>query len=124
MRRGEQKRNPTPGGQKGHHLCGAYNWRTDEVITMKAEAKTSEAFCLFIEYLMQLVSDDRPMVLVMDNASYHHSYVSQATLAYFEDRFLPFWLPTHCSKLNMIERFWLHLKQLACANRLNDSRVA
>jgi len=118
MRKGQQKRIPTPGTQKWHHLFGAYNWRTDEVITMKAAKKNSLSFCLFIEHLMQSVPGDRPMVLVLDNASYHHSYVSQAMLAYFEDRSLLFWLPPYCSELNPIERFWRHLKETACANRL------
>lgn len=118
MRKGQQKRIPTPGTQKWHHLFGAYNWRTDEVITMKADHKNSLAFCLFIEHLLQTVPDDRPLVLVLDNASYHHSYVSEAMLAYFEDRALLFWLPPYCSELNPIERFWRHLKESACANRL------
>jgi len=109
---------PTPGAQKWHHLFGAYNWRTDEVFTMTADKKNSAAFCRFIEQLMGTIPDDRPIVLVLDNASYHHSHVSKATLAYFEDRALLFWLPPYCSTLNPIERFWRHLKESACANRL------
>lgn len=118
MRKGKQKRISTPGQQKWHHLFGAYNWRTDEVITMTAEKKNTASFCLFIEYLMQFVPDDRPIVLVLDNASFHHSRVSEALLAYFEDRSMVFWLPPYCSDLNPIERFWRHLKESACANRL------
>lgn len=118
MRKGQQKRIPTPGTQKWYHLFGAYNWRTDEVITMPAAQKNSLSFCLFIEHLMQAVPDDRPIVLVLDNASYHHSHVSKAMLAYFEERSLLFWLPPYCSELNPIERFWRHLKETACANRL------
>ena len=67
---------------------------------------------------MQSVTDERPIVIVLDNASYHHSYVSEAMLAYFEDRSMVFWLPPYCSDLNPIERFWRHLKDKACANRL------
>jgi transposase len=118
MRRGHQKRMATPGQPKWHHLFGAYNWRTDEVITMPAEKKNTVTFCLFIEYLMQSVPADRPIVLVLDNASYHQSQVSQALLAFYEDRSLVFWLPPYCSDLNPIERFWRHLKEAATANRL------
>jgi putative transposase len=118
MRRGQQKRIATPGQQQWHHLFGAYNWRTDEVITMPADKKNSITFSLFIEYLMQSLPTDRPIVLVLDNASYHHSQVAQATLAYFEDRCLVVWLPPYCSDLNPIERFWRHLKESATANRL------
>jgi transposase len=33
------------------------------------------------------------------------------------------WLPPYCSDLNPIERFWRHLKDLACANKLEDNLV-
>jgi transposase len=118
MRKGKQKRIATPGQQKWHHLFGAYNWRTDEVIYLAADKKNTSNFCLFIEHLMGAVPDDRPIVLVLDNASYHHSQVSEAMLAFYEDRSLIFWLPPYCSDLNPIERFWRHLKASACANRL------
>lgn len=31
------------------------------------------------------------------------------------------WLPPYCSDLNPIERFWRHLKDRACANKLQDT---
>lgn len=31
------------------------------------------------------------------------------------------WLPPYCPELNLIERYWRHLKDLACANKLHDS---
>jgi len=118
MKRGKQKRIATPGQQKWHHLIGAYNWRTGEVITMTFEKKNSLAFCDFLEHLMNTVTSDKPIVYVLDNASYHHSKVSEAMIAYYEDRSWAFWLPPYCSNLNSIERFWKHLKANACANRL------
>lgn len=118
MKRGRQKRIAAPGTPKWYHLIGAYNWRTDEVIFMTCAKKNSIAFCAFIEHLMQSVPEGRPVVLVMDNASYHHSQMSEAMLAFFEDRSMTLWLPPYCSDLNPIERFWRHLKDKACANRL------
>jgi len=32
-------------------------------------------------------------------------------------------LPPYCSDLNPIERFWRHLKDLACANKLENNIV-
>jgi transposase len=32
------------------------------------------------------------------------------------------WLPAYCTELNPIERFWRHLKDLACANQLWSSQ--
>jgi len=118
MKRGHQKRIPAPGPPRWHHLFGAYNWRTDEVITMPAEKKNSLSFCLFIQLLMDSAPANRPIVIVLDNASYHHSHVSEALLAFYENQATVFWLPPYCSDLNPIERFWKHLKEKACANRL------
>jgi transposase len=118
MKRGCQKRIPAPGPPKWHHLIGAYNWRTDQLIWLPCPKKNSLAFSTFIEHLMAQISSDKPIVLVMDNASYHKSQLSQAMLACFEDRAMTLWLPPYCSDLNPIERFWRHLKEQACANRL------
>lgn len=56
----------------------------------------------------------------MDNASYYKSASSLAALSLFEHRVMLVWLPPNCSDLNPIERFWRHLKDLACANKLQD----
>jgi putative transposase len=61
------------------------------------------------------------IVLVMDNVSYHKSAAVLAALSLFEHRVLAFWLPPYCPELNLIERYWKHLKQLACANKLHNS---
>ncbi|MEW6650754.1 MAG: transposase [Chloroflexota bacterium] len=61
------------------------------------------------------------IALVMNNAAYHRSAPSLAALSLFEPRVLVIWLPTYCSELNPIERYWRHLKDRACANKLQDS---
>ena len=57
----------------------------------------------------------------MDNAAYHKSVSALAALSLFEHRVLALWLPTYCSELNPIERFWRYLKDVACANKLEDN---
>jgi transposase len=118
MKRGRQKRIPTPGQQQWRHLFGAYNWVTDEVIYQVAAKRNSETFITFLEHLVRQHSGERPLVLVLDNGSIHHSLASQAAFAVLEDRLLPLFLPRYCSQLNPIERFWKYLKATACANKL------
>ena len=118
MKRGCQKRIATPGKQQWRPLFGAYNWVTDEVVYQIAEKRNSEAFIAFLEHLIQQHTGERPLVLVLDNGSIHHSFASQAAFAVLEDRLLPVFLPKYCSQLNPIERFWKHLKASACANKL------
>jgi transposase len=118
MKRGQQKRIPTPGQNKWQHVIGALNWRTNELFYRIVEKKDSKTFCAFLEDLVAEVGSQRPFVYVLDNASYHHSNMTHAMIAYFEDVAVPMWLPVYCSDLNPIERFWKHLKENACANQL------
>lgn len=120
MKRGTRKLIPAPGTPQRLHTFGAYNWRTSRVSYTLNRRKNSDSF---IEFLEKLTMDypDETLILVMDNASYHRSKTVQATLSLFEDRVHVYWLPKYSPFLNMIERFWLHFKQLTVANRLHLS---
>jgi hypothetical protein len=118
MKQGEQKRIATPGQQRSHHLFGAYNWANDRVTWQAAERKDSEHFIAFLESLLIEQYPTGAVVLVLDNAPYHKSAASLAALSLFEHRVWVFWLPPYCSTLNLIERFWRHLKDNVCVNKL------
>lgn len=120
MRRGERKLIPAPGSPQYLHVFGAYNWHSGRVSYLTSPHKNSDTFIAFLEQL--LAEDPRQhLILVMDNASYHHSKTVRAALSLYEDRLLVLWLPKYSPFLNPIERFWLHFKQLAVANRLHRS---
>ena len=122
MRRGQQKRiRAFTVSQRSYHLIGGYNWRTDQVFSQAVESKNSQTFIQFLEYLLVGCFPTQKIVLVMDNASYHRSKTVRAALSLFEPRVRVFWLPKYCPNLNPIERFWRHLKDLACANKLDLS---
>jgi putative transposase len=118
MKRGCQKRIATPGIQQWRHLFGAYNWATDEVISLISEHRNSENFIAFLDHVVAQQKGARPLVIVLDNGSIHRSYATQAALAILENEVLPVFLPRYCSQLNPIERYWKHLKAKACANKL------
>lgn len=118
MKRGEQKAIPTPGKQKRAHLFGAYDWHADEVTWLLAEKQNSQTFLDFLLHLMLNRYPQERIVLVLDNAPHHRSGHSQAALSLFEDRLLVVWLPPYCSTLNPIERYWKHLKEQVCINKL------
>lgn len=106
-----QKRIPLPANQekKHGHVFGAYNW-------MMAQRKNSEIFMAFLEYLLVGKYPTGCLILVLDRAFYHQSAAAPAALSLFEHRIRVVWLPAYCTELNPIERFWGHLKDLACAN--------
>ena len=122
MKRGQRKLIPAPGTPQHRHVFGAYNWRSARVTYTTAQRKNSDTFIVFLEQLLEEYPRQH-LILVMDNASYHHSKTVRAALSLFEERLLVIWLPKYSPFLNPIERFWLHFKQLAVANRLHRSLV-
>lgn len=118
MKRGHPRLIPTPGQQRWAHVFGAYNWRNDSLSWTMAHRKNSEAFIHFMEHLMTICYPTQKVVLVLDNATFHKSRASLAALSLFEERLQVIWLPKYSPFLNPIERYWLHLKNLACANKL------
>jgi putative transposase len=123
MKIGQQKRIPAtqPGEKQKQHIFGGYNWLKDTLTWTVAKTKNSATFIDFLEELLVRNYSTGRVVLVMDNASYHKSASSLAALSLFEHRVMFVWLPPYCSDLNPIERFWRHLKDLACANKLQDN---
>lgn len=119
MKKGQQKRITAFSGKRQYlHLIGAYNWLSDEVTCLDVERKNSDTFITFLEKILVETYPTQAIVIVMDNASYHYSRKVQAALSLFEHRVQILWLPQYCPELNLIERFWLHLKSSACANKL------
>ena len=122
MKRAAQKRIPAtqPGGKQKRHIFGAYNWQKDTLTWTTSQTKNSTEFIRFLEELLVKCYPTGRVVMVLDNAAYHKSAAALAALSLFEHRLLVIWLPPYCSDLNPIERFWRHLKDLACANKLQD----
>ena len=122
MKQGQQKIVPAlqPGSKQHRHILGAYSWNTDTVSWKVTDWKNSRTFLEFIEYLLVECYPTGRLVLVMDNVSYHKSASVLAALSLFDHRLLMIWLPPYCPELNLIERYWKHLKDLACANKLHD----
>jgi hypothetical protein len=118
MKRGQQKRIPTPGIQQRMHLFGAYRWEDDTLTWKAARRKNSQAFIEFLEHLFVERYPTGHFILVLDNASIHKSAAALAALSLFEHRVTVIWLPAYCSELNPIERFWRYLKEQVCINKL------
>ena len=72
----------------------------------------------FAEFLRQLLeaNSERSLVLVLDNASYHHTRVIHHLLEDHRDHVLAIWLPVYSPELNLIEGLWGYLKRSALNN--------
>jgi transposase len=50
--------------------------------------------------------------------------IAQAAIALYEPRLVAIFLPPYAPHLNLIERYWRHLKDQACADKLYPNRDA
>jgi hypothetical protein len=119
MKRGQQKGVPVPPDtHHRHHVFGAYDWADDTVTYTTAERTNSMTFSDFLTPLLLDRYPTGPLVLVMDNASYHNRAATRALLSLFDHRVLVLYLPPYCSHLNPIERFGRHLQDSVAVNKL------
>jgi len=122
MKKGQQKRIPMPTVQRqSQPLAGVLNWRSQVVHCRELPQLSSEAIIDYLEWVFTVLYPIETIVLVLDNAAFHHSAATQAFLSCFEARVMLLWLPPYSPDLNPIERFWKHLKATVCANYLYPS---
>lgn len=119
MKKGSQRTVPLNTAQKQHtYLIGAYDWVTDQVTAQRTYRLNRHTIIDFLEFLLTDVYRDENIVLILDNAPVHHALDTQAFLSLFEARVRVIWLPKYAPELNLIERFWQHLKTTVCSHRL------
>ena len=77
--------------------------------------KNSQQFHEFLRHLLE-GNSERRLVLVIDNASYHHTRAVRQLLEDHRDHVFVVWLPTYSPELNLIEGLWGYLKRSALNN--------
>jgi len=120
MRKGQQVRIPTPGTNRKRSVFGALELATGRWLYQVAERKRAVEFIAFLEQLV-LAYPNRPLLLVVDNASSHTAKMVEAWLGDHPQVQL-LWLPTYSGhKENPVEKVWWRLKDHVAANRLHSS---
>jgi len=119
MVRGQQKTALTPGQNEKRYLAGALDARTNKLIWVEGERKTS---LLFLQLLYRLVTRTSRTAcvihLILDNYGIHDSLQVRLALATVKGRVKLHFLPPYCPDHNRIERVWQDLH----ANVTQDHR--
>lgn len=90
---------------------------TGEVSAMITSKKRSIEFLDFLRWLLEDIYADRDHVyLFLDNCSIHHTKDVHNYLDENRGRLTLIWNATYTPNLNLIERFWGHLKRSAIHN--------
>lgn len=94
-------------------LNGAVNPSDGKHFGLILPKNDAEAMNIFIEEFAQFIGKDKQIILVVDNASWHHS--KQLKLP---RNIILHFLPPYSPELNPIERLWLWMKNNYLSNRI------
>jgi len=108
---------PSAGQNRRVPVFGALDAMTGEVSAMVTDRKRSVEFLDFLKWLLEEVYADKAHVyLFLDNCSIHHTKAVRQYMDAHRDRLTVIWNATYAPNLNLIERFWGHLKRSAIHN--------
>ncbi len=88
---------------------------TGKTVVWVAEHKRADDFLGFVLHLVSRYQP-RHLFLFLDNCSIHKAKCVQRVLADLKDRVTLLWNAPYTPELNLIERYWGHLKSKAINN--------
>lgn len=108
---------PSAGQNRRVPVFGALDAMTGEVSAMITVKKRSAEFLDFLHWLLEdLYAEREHLYLFLDNCSIHHTKAVQNYIDENRERLTVIWNATYAPNLNLIERFWGHLKRSAIHN--------
>lgn len=109
----------TPSGRQRYSVLGAVDSHTKELITVRTKGNINAmSVCeLFCE--IRRLHPEGEITLVMDNASYQHSWFTKLGASELGIELL--FLPPYSPNLNIIERLWKLVKKNCLTNRYYDN---
>ena len=102
-------------------IMGAMSMDNGQLITMKAEIFNAESFKAFVKRIVKSAKTKRKILLVLDNARFHHAIVNREFLNSVKDKIELMYLPAYSPELNPIESFWKKTRRGVTHNRYFES---
>lgn len=108
---------PSAGVNRKVPVFGALDALTGELTALVTEKKRSGEFLDFLHWLVEDIYGDREHIyLFLDNCSIHRTNAVREYIDSCKGRLTIIWNATYAPNLNLIERFWGHLKRSAIHN--------
>lgn len=98
-------------------VFGAVNARNGRLVTQTAPKFDASTFQVFLTQLVRHRPPARRMVVVLDNAGWHHAKALRPWLRKHRHTLRLDFLPTYSPELNHIERVWKLTRRLCIHNR-------
>jgi len=96
---------------------GAVNLRTGKFVRRMCKVFNAQTFQVFLRQLLRHRTRRRRMIVVLDNARYHHAVLLAPFLREQAPRLHLLFLPPYAPQLASIERVWKLTRRLATHNR-------
>jgi transposase len=107
---------PSNTGRKRISVLGAVNAITGSCTTIITENNCDKDMVIAtFNEIKKEYSDDKEIVIILDNAPYNHSYKTIEESSLLGIRLI--FLPTYSPNLNLIERLWKFLKKVVLKNK-------
>jgi transposase len=96
---------------------GAVSLTSGKFVGAMSVKFNAETFETFLKKLLRHRSRGKKMVIVLDNARYHHAKLLAPLLHRHRKHLMLLFLPPYCPQLAPIERVWKLARRLATHNR-------
>ena len=100
---------------------GAMGMDNGQLITMKADIFNAISFRAFVKRIIKCAKTERKILLVLDNARFHHEIINKEFLKSVQDKLKLMYLPAYSHELNPIESFWKKTRRGVTHNRYFES---
>jgi transposase len=87
-------------------IMGAMGMDNGQLITLETTPFNAESFKKFIERILKVADTKKKILLVLDNARFHHAKINKAFLKSVKNKIELMFLPPYSPDLNPIESFW------------------
>ena len=103
--------------RKSIAVFGAVRIEDGRLVASRDKKFDAMTFLTFLEKLLRHRRKDRKMVVVLDNARYHHARLIQPWLKIKRNVLQLFFLPPYSPELNPVERVWKLTRRVCTHNR-------
>ena len=103
--------------RKSIAVFGAVRIDDGRLVASRDKKFDAMTFLTFLEKLLRHRRKDRKMVVVLDNARYHHARLIQPWLKIKRNVLQLFFLPPYSPELNPVERVWKLTRRVCTHNR-------
>lgn len=102
-------------------IMGAMGMDNGQLITMKTDVFNSSTFKMFVKKILKSAKTKRRILLVLDNARYHHAVINRDFFHSLKHKIKFLFLPPYSPEINPIESFWKKTRRGVTHNRYFES---